>query len=169
MGLRQLRLVASEQGATNGPVPGDDAQTRSPAERVFSHWVFMMGKRPGRVAFGPGRRKVVERALALYPEEVVLLAVDGCAASPWHAGENDRATVYTDLELILRDEQHIERFAELGERVHERAARQQAAACAQPGADAAPAPDPAQVAAHKERIRRLTAQLSGRSLPPVVK
>lgn len=41
---------------------------RGPVERIFEHWVFMMGKKPQRCALGPSRRKVVAAALALYDE-----------------------------------------------------------------------------------------------------
>ena len=39
----------------------------SPLERVFEHWVFMLGKAPGRVALGPQRRRAIERALDFVP------------------------------------------------------------------------------------------------------
>ena len=107
-------VVAEEEGA----------RCETPAQRVFEHWVAMFGKRRALVAFGPKRRRLVESALALYPEATLLLAIDGCAASAWHAGDNDRGKAFNDLELILRDEAHIERFAEDGEALHQRALRE---------------------------------------------
>jgi hypothetical protein len=121
----------------------------APVERVFEHWVFMLGKNPKRCALGPDRRKVISRALGLYDEDTLLLAIEGCAASAWHRGENDRGGEYTDITLILRDEAHIERFADEGEalrtRLEQEQTRQSPAAC-----EAAPTwVDPAVVAEQK--------------------
>jgi hypothetical protein len=38
-------------------------------------------------------------------------AISGCAMSDWHMGDNPRGKKYDDIELILRDSAHIERFA----------------------------------------------------------
>lgn len=90
-------------------------QQKTACERVFEHWVYMLGLPPKRCALGPKRRAVIERALALYDVEVLLLAVEGCAASAWHNGANDRNRAYQDIELILRDERHVEDFAARGD------------------------------------------------------
>ena len=49
------------------------ARERTATERVFDHWVYMLGKNPRRCALGPARRKVIDRALGLYDEETLLL------------------------------------------------------------------------------------------------
>jgi hypothetical protein len=152
----QLKLVHQQEDATN-----DDALAQSPGRRIFDHWVTMMGKRAGMVAFGPARRKVVERALGLYSEEVLCLAIDGCAASAWHGGDNDRGRPYNDIELILRDEAHIERFAEDGERLHQAALAQWRQDRATQAAPAEPAEDPVQVAAVRDRVRQMAQRMRG--------
>lgn len=130
---------------------------RTPVERVFDHWVFMLCRR--RAALGPARRKVIEKALALYDEETLLLAIEGNAASAWHAGENDRGRAYDDLELILRDEAHVERFAADGEALRERVRRR--AEVAEKVVPIAPA-DPAAIAAQRAALREAAARLAGR-------
>ena len=101
------------------------AEDRSPTERVFDHWVFMTGRNPARCVLGPMRRKVIERALALYggDDEVPMLAVEGGASSAWHAGENDDGRAHDDVEFFLRNEVNIERFAAMGEALRARAER----------------------------------------------
>ena len=84
----------------------------------------MLGKNAARTALGPARRRVIDRALGLYDEDTLLLAIEGCAASAWHAGQNDRGRAFNDIELILRDESHVERFAADGEALRERAERE---------------------------------------------
>ena len=83
-------------------------------ERLFTHWVFILEKNPKRCALGPARRKLIGQALALYDEETLRLAIEGCASSAWHAGHNDGGTEYQDLGLIFRDGARVERFAAMG-------------------------------------------------------
>lgn len=124
-----------------------------------------MGKRPERTRLGPTRRKALGKALALYDEDTLMLAIEGCAASAFHRGDNDRQTEYCDLELILRDEAHIERFAADGERLRERVAAALAAERRrQQQAQHAPAQavDAVEVQAQRERLRTMAARLAGR-------
>lgn len=155
--VRTTKVQDSDDALTHAPA--DDS---TPTERIFAHWVLMLGRNPRRCALGPARRKVIDRALGLYDEDTLLLAVEGCAASAWHAGDNDRARAFNDIELILRDEAHVERFAADGEALRERLQRRQ-----QRDAEAAkvvpivPA-DPVAIAAHKQALADLAAQLRSR-------
>lgn len=142
-------------------VPEPAACEPTPTARIFEHWVFMLGKHPRRTALGPTRRRSIERMLALYDEETLLLAIEGCAASAWHAGENDRGRAFDDLELILRDEAHVERFADLGQRLRDRLLERDAKARSAAVVPIA-APDPAAVAEQRERLRQAAARISGR-------
>jgi hypothetical protein len=147
-----------------------EAPPATAAERVFAHWVFMLGKPASRTKMGPERRKVIDRALGLYDEDVLLLAVEGCAADRWYAGENDRGKAFNDIELILRNERNIERFAEAGEALRTRAQqeverkRQALADAAEGGETDAPAPTPEEVQAQRQALRELAARLAGRAL-----
>jgi hypothetical protein len=160
---RVLRVVPTPASAIEPPAA--TAPHKSAGEEVFDHWVFMLAKNPRRCAFGPTRRRAVDKALALYDLETLLLAIEGCAASPWHAGANDRDRAFDDLELILRDEAHIERFAADGERLRERAAaaleeRARREAQAQQQHEATPSAE--DVAAQRERLRKMAALMAGR-------
>lgn len=108
----QLSLV---QDAPSG------AADHSAVERIFAHWVFMLGKHPVRTKLTPDRRRLIRQWVEVYDEDSLLLAVEGCAGSEWHAGANDRHTAFNDLELILRSARHIERFAEMGENLRRQA------------------------------------------------
>ena len=59
------------------------------------------------------RSKLITVAVNQYGADMVKQAVRGCSLSPWHMGQNPTGTRYTDIELILRDAGHIERFASL--------------------------------------------------------
>lgn len=161
MALAQLKLVGVEQ-----------ADDRPAEQRVFDHWVVMMGRNPRRTVLGPERRRALRRALELYDVDTLMLAIEGCACSAWHAGENDRGTAYNDIELIVRNERNVERFAEMGERLRERArvqaqrqrerAQEAAAATPEGGVEAGATAEDA--ALWRERLRTLAASMAGRKL-----
>lgn len=50
-----------------------------------------------------------------YTVEDLQTAIEGCAASAWHMGENERQTRYDSISLILRDADHVDKFISMGE------------------------------------------------------
>jgi hypothetical protein len=75
---------------------------------VFEAWKSSTGHAQARL--GVKRKKLIEKALKMYSVEDLCDAVDGWRFSSHHRGENDSATVYNDLGLVLRNEENIERF-----------------------------------------------------------
>ena len=148
------------------------ALAQGDVERVFGHWVLMMGKAPTRCALGPARQKVISKALGLYDAETLMLAIEGCACDAWHAGQNDRNKSFQDIELILRDEAHIERFAEAGEqfraradRAHAKLAAEEAMAAAAAAAQRTGATTPSNsvvVAVAREKLNAMRAEMAAR-------
>lgn len=93
----------------------DRARTRLRAtaeQQVFDMWIESTG-RTGSTQFSTKRRRLIRQALHAYPTQDVLDAVCGWKISPHHRGENEQHTTYNDLELLLRDAQHIEKFRDL--------------------------------------------------------
>lgn len=77
-------------------------------QEVFDHWRVKMNSPRSKL---DGKRKgLIERALKLYPIEDLKRAIDGCAASPFHMGQNDRNEKYNGLDLILRSADKIDGF-----------------------------------------------------------
>jgi hypothetical protein len=83
--------------------------SRSDVEAVLRAWIEASG-RTDRTQLDAKRERWITRALKKFPLEDVLAAVKGWRHSPHHRGENDSGTVYNDLELLLRDAAHIEKF-----------------------------------------------------------
>lgn len=81
-------------------------------EAVFEHWRKAMKKPPGAKLNGKRRRAVEARLREGYTVEDLCRAVDGCALSPYHMGQNDQHKRYDDLELICRDGPRTEGFIE---------------------------------------------------------
>lgn len=92
-------------------VEDTDEQIRT----VWNHWLAVVhGTKPGLVpALSDKRARAIRKALKAYPVEVCCKAIDGIMLSPFHLGKNARKKRYTDITLILRDPEHIEKFVAL--------------------------------------------------------
>lgn len=110
-----LRRVAEELDppqqeltAIVGPKP-EVAHTISPERDVFNYWVERTGKKSAK--FLDKRRAMIRLRLSEgYSVADLKKAVDGCVASPFHAGQNEDGRQYLDLELIMRTGGNVERF-----------------------------------------------------------
>lgn len=82
-----------------------DSKTES-VQRVFDHWRDI--HRKPRAQLDAKRRKLIRGALGAYSEADLCQAISGYLNSPHHMGQNERATVYDSIELLLRDAEHID-------------------------------------------------------------
>ena len=90
---------------------------------LFEYWTRIMGKSE-RAKLTPGRRtKIKDRLKEGYTEEEIRLAIDGCAKSPYHMGDNDRNTAYDSIELICRNGENVERFISYNYKVAHKSTR----------------------------------------------
>lgn len=99
-------------------------------EALFEHWKAVMGHARARMDLA--RKKVIQARIGDgYTIDDLMMAIDGCAASAFHMGENDRGQRYDSLTLIFRDADHVDKFIRAGEYAHkiaaERVAKQAAA------------------------------------------
>lgn len=118
---------------------------------VFEHWKETMGHK--FAAMDQSRTKVIRGRLTDgYSVEALCVAIDGCRASAWHMGENDRGVVYDSLTLILRDADHVDKFIRAGEHAHRVIGERIAKA-----AEEKPATVPSEE--QKEQVRRMLAQV----------
>ena len=88
----------------------EDALDDSTELQVWEHWRTKLNHPKARL--DPKRRNLIARRLQDYSVLELQQAIDGCAKSAWHQGENDRGRRYDAIELILRDAEHVERFLE---------------------------------------------------------
>ena len=108
---------------------GDDAQRVWEAYISTRHHVLGARSTP---QFTKDRRALIARRLKEWPVADLVDAVQGWQHFPHNRGENDRSTPYCDLELVIKDAAHIERFRDkqrgtTAEPLHELAARATAA------------------------------------------
>lgn len=71
----------------------------------------------------PKRAQLIRDALKDYSVARLRLCIDGYHRSPHHNGLNDRQTKYLELELFLRDAQHIEAGERMATELPAQAAR----------------------------------------------
>lgn len=93
-----------EQKKDTSPPAPDSAYS------IFEYWRDVMGKglrtKPTKGRIG----KIQARLKEGYSAEEIRQAIDGCAKSPHHMGQNDTGTVYDDLTLICRSGEKLEYF-----------------------------------------------------------
>lgn len=100
---KTLRAKARCQVALDLANPHDDE-----IEKIFDYWRERM-KSP-RAALSEKRRRLIASTLKQHTPADVCKAIRGCSRDQWHMGMNDRGRPFNSIELILRDEKHIEQF-----------------------------------------------------------
>jgi uncharacterized phage protein (TIGR02220 family) len=79
------------------------------ARAVFYHWRRATKRDRARLT-GKRRTAIQARLRQGYTVEELCQAVDGLMTSDWHRGANKRGQQYLDIELVCRDDEHVDRF-----------------------------------------------------------
>jgi len=111
--LRDLARAKDQTRPIKTPMSNGTPSDRwsEAATEVFDHWREVMQHPDAKFKSKSKRyRAVVGRLKDGYTVDQLKRAVDGCRASPHNMGQNETGTVYDDLELICRDDVHVERF-----------------------------------------------------------
>lgn len=83
-----------------------------PVEQVFEYWVGRTWSGRGvRPRLTDKRKRLINKAVSEYGVDVCIAAIDGNMLSDFHQGRNGRGKKYNSIELILRDAEKIEGFA----------------------------------------------------------
>lgn len=81
----------------------------SQVQEVFVYWQVQLNH--SRSDLNAKRKTAVRARLVQgYSVDEIKQAIDGCRSSPWHMGDNPNRTVYDDLTLICRDDNHLNMF-----------------------------------------------------------
>jgi hypothetical protein len=96
-----------------------------PVAVVFSHWQKVLNH-PNAKLTEERRRAINARLGEGYTVDDLMTAIDGCARSAFHLGENDTGQRYDDLTLICRNGSKLESFIALKGRKGNGRARTQA-------------------------------------------
>jgi hypothetical protein len=108
--------ISTKQRAEKAKSISDEA-----VKIVWDHWAKTMGA--SKLAILDHDRKVkIAASIHDYGIEASCLAIDGCASSPFHMGDNPQQKKYNGIDLIFRDADKIEGFIQ---RTEKRNARQE--------------------------------------------
>lgn len=90
-----------------------EASIQAQAHEIYAYWLRATKRAPGACKFTTERRRhVTARLRDGYSIEKIKRAIDACAASPFHQGDNDRNTRYDDLINICRNATRLEQLCE---------------------------------------------------------
>lgn len=79
---------------------------------VFNHWVSFLWSGAGRTPkLTPVREQAIRRGIYQWGLQRCLDAIEGVQFSEWHMGNNPAGKKYTELDLILREEWRVNKFA----------------------------------------------------------
>lgn len=96
------------------PVQNKNQEQGSDRDRVWNAYLescvdFSKGK--GRTpVYSAARKQLIDRRLANYSVDDLILAVTGWRNSSFHTGDNDQGKVYNSIDLFLRNDEKIEMF-----------------------------------------------------------
>lgn len=124
--MQQLSITKGPETRMSSNTRGPSKLTRQQRQKaekvpaaaineIYEYWCTVM--RPGKTrvpSLDAKRELKVASAIADYGIPECKAAIDGCAASDFHMGRNKQKKRYDDLELIFRDQDHIERFLSYG-------------------------------------------------------
>lgn len=86
--------------------------TARQVKTIFSYWQERLNH-PNSKLTAERQRKIEARLREGYTIGQIKQAIDGCASSSFHRGENDQRRSYDDLELICRNGSKLETFIAL--------------------------------------------------------
>lgn len=82
---------------------------------IFDYWKQIMES--PRSKLDDKRTKAIKRALVYHSVEEIKQAIDGCSFTDWNMGRSlaSNGKKYNDIELICRDNDHIDSFIQMAE------------------------------------------------------
>lgn len=106
---QKLALQSSSSSSKKRYMSNRSSTALSSVSEVFDHWKAALNH-PRAILDAKRQRLIRARLDEGFSVDDLKAAIEGCKASPFHQGENDRHQVYDDLTLICRDAGHIESF-----------------------------------------------------------
>jgi len=103
---RRMVTVRFANGRLESELASPTASRTEAVQEVFEYWKKVMDK--PRAKLTPKRSRMIAARLADYDVKALCMAVDGCARSPFHMGDNDRQTQYNTPENIFGSERTVD-------------------------------------------------------------
>lgn len=94
---------------TTRPVTSDRCEIQ--IDEIFRHWQQVMNHPKAKL--DSKRSKIIKQRLQIFSVYQLKQAVDGCASSKFHMGDNPEKRRHDSINLIFRDADHIEKFIDI--------------------------------------------------------
>lgn len=101
--------TSSDSGESPSGSSTAEPKLAEQVKEIFTYWQIALNHPTAKLT-DDRRRRIEARLREKYTVEEIKSAIDGCAASPFHRGENDKGQVFDDLELICRNGSKLESF-----------------------------------------------------------
>ena len=99
---KKIARINARKTAYKQVSPGD-------IEQLFEFWRTTLSK---KALLSEERRAILAWAILNYGMETCEMAIKGCSISDWHMGRNPNNVRYDSVELIFRNAEKVEGFAE---------------------------------------------------------
>lgn len=80
------------------------------SRQIYEYYIELFQKNPKQYKLTPARKKKLGIRIKQNGEEQIKKAIDFCANSPFHQGDNDRGWT-ADLDFIIRSQEQVEKLA----------------------------------------------------------
>lgn len=87
----------------------DSPNHKASVDEIFTYWQSRCDH-PGAKLTAERKTKIIGRLKDGYSVDQIKTAIDGCASSRFHRGENENGKRYDDIELICRNGSKLENF-----------------------------------------------------------
>jgi len=102
----RIRELDVKVGKAKKPVAPVSQELTTKIENVWKEYIQIMAK--PRARLDDKRRRLIAKALEIYTYDELVHAIKGYTFSPFHMGDNEKKKRWDDIELLLRDAQHID-------------------------------------------------------------
>jgi uncharacterized phage protein (TIGR02220 family) len=106
---RSLNQITKPEGGNKVSPPSKEEKRKAEVEEIFNYWKSVMAN-PHAKLTDDRKTKISARLDEKYTVEQIKQAIDGCKASPFHMGDNDKRQRYNDFDLICRNGAKLEGF-----------------------------------------------------------
>lgn len=80
------------------------------SRRIYDHYIKIFQKNENQYKLTPARKKKLGMRVKQNGEQQIIKAIEFCASSPFHQGDNDRGWT-ADLDFIIRSQEQVEKLA----------------------------------------------------------
>lgn len=107
---REKEIDRDRDNSTIVKLENSSTKLAGKIQEIFDYW--KKSHNHPKAKLDNKRTRIIKKAVGSFSMDDLKQAIDGCKKSKFHMGQNRQSKVFDDIELILRDNKHIEYFLE---------------------------------------------------------